>query len=161
MLDPGEIQELAATLVRTRNEDQIHFSMGEALPPESIMFLLKVDAIAKRGLTATEVHYLPGESHITEKAELGRTVFRSFKRVLWRSLCDPESDVYKAWFSGGLGYVLDRKYIGSAVTAMLLGLGIGIKALAISATALIIKLGIEVYCDRFKPDFVMEARTPD
>jgi hypothetical protein len=132
--------------------------MGKALPPESVAFLLRVDTLAKRGLTRTEILYLPGEAQIMEKAELGRTVFRSFKRVLWNSLCDPESDVYKAWFSGGLNCVLDRKYIGSAVAAMLLHLGIGIKALAVSAVALIMKFGIEIYCERFKPDFIVEAR---
>jgi hypothetical protein len=157
-LDAGEIQDLAAVLVRTKNEDEILFEMGKTLPPESIAFLLKVDTMAKRGLTRKEILYLPGEAQIMEKAELGRAVFRSFKRVLWNSLCNPDSDIYKAWFSGGLNLVLQRKYLGTAVALMLMNLGIGIKALAVSAVALIMKFGIEVYCDRFKPDFIMEAR---
>jgi hypothetical protein len=160
-LNAGEIQDLAAALVRTKNEDEILFELGGSLPPESITFLLKVDSMAKRGLTKKEVLYLPGEAQIMEKAELGRTAFRSFKRVLWNSLCDPESDIYKAWFSHGLNYVLERKYLGLAVAAALLNLGIGIKALAISAVALVMKFGIEVYCDRFKPDFVMDARSSE
>jgi hypothetical protein len=57
-LDPGETQDLAAVLVRTKNEDEILFVMGEALPPESTAFLLKVDTIAKRGLTKKEILYL-------------------------------------------------------------------------------------------------------
>jgi hypothetical protein len=44
------------------------------------------------------------------------------------------------------------------VAATFLHLGIGIKALAVSATALVIKFGIEVYCDRYRPEFVMEER---
>jgi len=114
--------------------------------------------MAKRGLTKKEILYLPGEAQIVEKAELGRTVFRSFKRVLWRSLCDPESDIYKAWFSAGLNFVLERKYLGSAVALIFMDLGIGIHALAVSAVALIMKFGIEVYCDRYKPDFIVTAR---
>jgi len=157
-LDPGEIEDLAAVLVRTKNEDEILFEMGNALPPESAAFLLKVDTMAKRCLTKKEVLYLPGEAQIMAKAELGRTVFRSFKRVLWNSLCNPESDIYKAWFCAGINRVLERKYIGLAVTAALLHLGIGIEALAVSAVALIMKFGIEVYCDRYRPDFIMEAR---
>jgi len=159
-MNAEEIQDLAATLVRTKSEDEILYELGDSLPAEAIKFLLNVDFIAKRGLTAKEVHYLPGESQIVEKAELGRTTFRSFKRVLWRSLCDPNSDVYKAWFRDGLCYVLNKKYIAIAVTAMLANLGIGIRALAVSATALVIKFGIEVYCDRYRPDFVMEDRGP-
>jgi hypothetical protein len=157
-LDPEEIQALAADLVRTKNEDEILFEMGDSLPPESVAFLLKVDIMAKRGLIRKEVLYLPGEAQIMEKAELGRTAFRSFKRVLWNSLCDPESDIYKAWFSSGLNFVLERRYLGAAIAAALLNLGVGIKALAVSATALVMKFGIEVYCDRFKPDLLMENR---
>ena len=157
-LDAGEIQELAAELVRTKNEDEILFEMGEALPHETIAFLLKVDAMAKRGLTKKEILFLPGEAQIMQKAELGRTAFRSFKRVLWNSLCDPQSDIYKAWFSSGLNFVLERKYLGSAVALTLVDRGVGIKALAVSAVALIMKFGIEVYCDRYKPDFIMGAR---
>lgn len=157
-LDPNEIEDLAAALVRTKNEDEILFEMGSALPPESAAFLLKVDTMAKRGLTRKEVLYLPGEAQIMEKAELGRTTFNSFKRVLWNSFCNPTSDIYKAWFSGGLNRVLERKYIGLAVAAALAHLGIGIKALAVSAVALVMKFGIEVYCDRFRPEFIMEIR---
>jgi hypothetical protein len=158
-LDPEEIQDLAAELVRTKNEDEIFSEIGKALPPESVAFLMKVDAMAKRGLTKKEVLYLPGEAQILEKAELGRTTFRSVKRVLWNSLCNPESDIYKAWFSAGLNFVLDRKYLTTAITTTLLHVGIGIHALAVSFAALIMKFGIEVYCDRFKPDFIMEARS--
>jgi hypothetical protein len=45
-----------------------------------------------------------------------------------------------------------------AVAAALVHMGIGIKALAVSAVALIMKFGIEVYCDRFRPEFIMEVR---
>lgn len=98
-LNVDEIHEEAALLVRTKNEDEILAEMGDALPGEVITFLLKVDQMAKRGLTAREVKYLPGEAEILKRSELGRTTFRSFKRVLWRSLCDPKSEIYQAWFS--------------------------------------------------------------
>jgi hypothetical protein len=102
-LEPDEIQELAAALIRTRNEDEILSEMGDALPPATVAFLLRVDAVAKRGLTEKEVRLLPGEGEILARAELGRTTFHSFKRVLWKSLCDPKSEVYKAWFFAGAG----------------------------------------------------------
>jgi hypothetical protein len=157
-MDPDEIQQLAAELVRTKNEDEILFELGKALPPDSVAFLLKVDAAAKHSLTNKEIFYLPGKQQIMEKAELGRTTFRSFKRVLWRSLCDPKSDIYKAWYSGGLSLILDRKYFVMAITTALVNISIGIKALVVSAVALIMKFGLEVYCDRFRPDFMMEGR---
>ena len=54
--------------------------------------------------------------------------------------------------------VLDKKYFAAVISTMFFDLGIAVKALAVSATALLIKFGLEVYCDRFKPDFVMDGR---
>ena len=76
-------------------------------------------------------------------------------------MCDPRSEIYQAWFKEGLGVVLNRKYFATAVSAMFLGFGIGVKALAVSATALVIKLGLETYCLRFKPDGIMDVRSSD
>jgi len=44
------------------------------------------------------------------------------------------------------------------VTACLIHLGIGMKMIAASIIALIMKFGIEVYCDRYKPISLMEIR---
>jgi hypothetical protein len=55
--------------------------------------------------------------------------------------------------------VLDKKYLGTAMTSAMGGLNIGIKALAVSATALIIKMGIETYCITYKPKGVMIGRS--
>ncbi len=79
--------------------------------------------------------------------------------MLYRSLCDPESDVYKAWFGQGLMAVLDKRYLAIAVATALSGMSIGIKALGVSITALLIKIGIEVFCDRYKPSGVMDVRS--
>lgn len=101
-LDPSEIQEEAGRLVQTKTEDEILADMGAALPPEAVAFLLRIDAAAKRQLTAQEIRYLPSASDITIGSRLGITVFGSFKVVLWRSLCDPRSEIYQAWFKEGL-----------------------------------------------------------
>ena len=86
------------------------------------------------------------------------SLFGSIKRTLYKSLCDPESDIYKAWFSGGLKLLLNKAYITTSVISTMSGLGIGIKAIAASVVALIIKFGIEVYCEHYKPDGIMELR---
>ncbi|MCB2180813.1 MAG: hypothetical protein KQH63_02165 [Desulfobulbaceae bacterium] len=53
---------------------------------------------------------------------------------------------------------MDKKYLGTAITAAMTGLNIGIKALAVSAIALVIKMGIETYCEVFRPKSLMIAR---
>jgi hypothetical protein len=122
------------------------------------MLILRVDDYARGLLPPHEVKYLPSPKQKKQNQEVGKTVFGALKRVLWRSLCDPESDVYKAWFNNGMMVVLDKKYMTAAIVSAMSGIGIGIKALAVSATALAFKMGLEVYCDRYKPAGVMETR---
>ena len=150
-----QIQNEAGILVQTKNEDEILSDFGRALPRKVINDLLRVHNFSGNQLQYDEKKLLPSPEEIVKEKELGRTVFSSFKRVLYRSLCDPKSEIYQAWFNNGLSVVLDKKYLGTAITAAMTGMNIGIKALAVSATALILKLGIETYCDRFAPKGVM------
>jgi len=154
-LVPATIQAEAGKLLQTKSEDQILDNLGNTIPIETIRFLQTVDDISRKQLPYREMKFLPDPQKQLEKKELGRTLFSSLKRVLWKSLCDPKSDVYKAWFNHGVGVVLDKKYIAMAVSASFAGLGIGYKAMAISVTALVIKFGIDVYCDHYMPEGVM------
>ena len=156
-LVPATVQNQEGELVQSKTEEQILDGLGVAIPLETIRFLQTVDDLSRKALPYTEVKFLPSPETQLEKKELGRTIFSSLKRVLWRSLCDPKSDIYKAWFSEGMTIVLNKKYIASAVIAALSGLGIGIKAIAVSVTALIVKFGLEVFCDRYIPDGIMGA----
>jgi hypothetical protein len=144
--------------VRTSTEDEILADLGSKLPEEVVRRLLNLDEIARKALPEHEIRYLPKPKELATEGAVGKSVFAAFRTVLYRSLCDPQSDVYKAWFSQGLGVVLDKKYIATAVTAAMANLGIGLKALAVSAVALVIKFGIEVFCEKAKPMEVMSIR---
>jgi len=157
-LDPMELQNEAGDMIRTLTEDELLAAMGRALPKETVAYLLKIDEFSRGQLPSTELRYLPLPEELVKHKELGHTFFSSVKRVLYRSVCDPESDVYKAWFNHGLMTVLDKKYLAIAISTTLSGMSIGIKALAVSATALLIKMGVEVFCDRYKPSGVMDIR---
>lgn len=158
-LDVEEIQNLAGKTIQTKNEDEILNDLGRCLPRRVINDLLRIHNFSGNELPFEERKLLPAPEEIIEEKALGRTVFSSFKRVLWRALCDPDSDIYKAWFNNGLGLVLEKKYLGTAITAAMGGFNIGIKALAVSATALIIKMGIETYCLTYQPKGVMIERS--
>ncbi|MBU1053844.1 MAG: hypothetical protein KKC46_08445 [Proteobacteria bacterium] len=154
-LDIDEIENQAGLTVQTKNEDEILSDLGRNLPRKVINDLLRIHNFSGKELPYDERKLLPAPEEIIEEKALGRTVFSAFKRVLWRSLCDPDSDIYKVWFHNGLSFVLNKKYLGMAISAAMGGLHIGIKALAISATALIIKMGIETYCTLYQPKGVM------
>ncbi len=158
-LDPVQVQAEAGDMIRTKTEDEVFANLGRSLPKKTVAYLLKIDEFSRGQLPSAEVRYLPLPEELVKHSELGRTVFSSIRRVLYRSLCDPESDVYKAWFNQGLMTVLDKRYLAIAVTTALSGMTIGIKALGVSVTALLIKIGIEVFCDRYKPTGVMDVRS--
>jgi len=157
-LDSSEIQAEAGRLVQSKTEDELFLFLGETTPEHSVDILLRIEEYALKQLPRLDLKYLPGPKVRTERREVGKTVFASLKRTLWRSLCDPDSDIYKVWFQQGMGVVLDKKYIGMAVVCALSGMGIGLKALAVSTAALLIKFGLEVFCDIYKPEALMESR---
>jgi hypothetical protein len=157
-LDPDQLEIEAGQLIQTKTEDEMFLSLGERTPEHSVNILLHIEEFALKQLPEGDLKYLPGPKVRTERGAVGKIVFGAFKRTLWRSLCDPESDIYKAWFHQGMGVVLDKKYIGCAMVATFSGFGIGLKALAVSLTALIIKFGMEVFCDVYQPEALMEAR---
>ena len=54
--------------------------------------------------------------------------------------------------------VLDKKFITGSIVAALSGLRIGVYAMAVYFTALILKMGLEVFCDVYQPPPIMGAR---
>ncbi len=156
ILDAQKIQEAAALMVQ-HPEDELFRDLGDAIPEEVIFKIFEVDAYARKLIPKNEIRFLPDPNILQKKKEVGRTVFSAIKTTLYRSLCDPKSEVYKAWCSNGLQLVLSKTYISLAVGQALSGLGVGIKAIAVSVVALVMRFGLDVYCERFKPDSVMIA----
>jgi len=156
-LDIDEVQDDAKTM-SANTEQEIYTTIGVSIPQSVINSLFRIDDFAKKQLPSNERLKLPSPQQQVQEDRVGETLFSSVKRTLYKSLCDPESDIYKAWFSDGLKLVLSKKYITSAVIATLTSLGIGVKMIATSIVALVIKFGIEVYCTHYKPSGVMDLR---
>jgi hypothetical protein len=157
-LDADAIEAAAGELVRTQSVDQLLSAVGAAIPREVIIRIIDIDQFSRKALSYVELTLLPSPDDFQKREEVGRTVFSSIRIVLYRSLCDPKSDIYQAWTKEGLGAVLNKKFIGTAVAAACIDLGIGLTAIAIPVTALIFRFGIDVYCERYKPKGVMIDR---
>lgn len=156
--DDDEIEKIVIKFVQESTNDDIFSVLGSSTPRATKEMIFVVYDYSTKLLPSAERLALPSPEQKIKDAEVGRTVFNSVKRVLYNSLCNPESEIYKAWFNNGLQYVLNKKYIYSAVTACLIHLGIGLKMVAASIVALIMKFGIEVYCDKYKPVSLMGIR---
>lgn len=157
-LDVNEIQDEAGKLLSTNNEDELYVILGKALPPQTKILLFQIDEFAKKQLPSAERKLLAPPINMTKDDVAGKTFFKSLKHVFYNSICDSKSEVYQAWCKNGLGIVLDKKFLTSAILCILGGLGIGYKALAVSTIALILRFGLDVYCEHYKPTGIMEIR---
>jgi hypothetical protein len=157
-LDQEEITTQASLLANTKSEDQLFDTIGQALPEYAKNVLFRIDNFSKNQLPTAEKLKLPSPTEVVENKKVGKTLFSSAKRVMYKSLCDPNSDIYKAWFNQGMGIVLNKTFIVTAITQAFLNIGIGVKAIIIPIAALVLKFGIEVYCEKYQPSDLMNLR---
>lgn len=153
-----ELHKEVIKVLNTATNEQLYIAIGRTLPKFTKDLLYEVDKFSKNQLPYKEQKMLPAPEELIKNEPAGRTVFSSFKRVVYNSLCDPTSEVYKIWYSNAVGSIVDKKYITTAVAFALAGQGIGIVALAISAAALVIRFGLDIYCEQYKPVTVTEFR---
>ena len=157
-LNTEELHTQVIKLLNSSTDEQLYIAIGKSLPKLTKDILFEVDSFSKKLLPFKEQKLLPQPEEIIKDEQAGRTVFSAFKRVVYKSLCDPTSEVYKAWYTNAAGSVVDKKYIKAAVGLALAGQGIGAIALALSASVLVIRFGLDIYCERYKPAGVTELR---
>ncbi|MCP1466578.1 hypothetical protein [Pseudomonas sp. S3E17] len=153
-LDISKVNQEAINLIMSKNEDQILIEMGKAVPKDSIDILKEVRDTYQLNLPKPDVKFLPPPLTEETKLELGKRASSALKRVAWRAICNPESEVYKAW-SQGLSVVYDKKYIAGAIVTSFSSFSISATMIAASAVALAIKFGVEVFCETFVPSGLM------
>lgn len=158
-LNIDEIDLAAIEAIRQKTEEELYLDIGSALPCEMVEFVSKVDAASRKQLTMTELTYLPPPVTAAKKIEQGKSFFKSLKLVLWKSVCDPNSDIFKAWYTNGVAQVLSKKYYAVVIASALYDMGFAVKAVAIPATALLMKIGLETYCDRYRPKEILDNKT--
>lgn len=157
-LNVDEIQEKALAISKTKTEDEIIVLLGQSTPPHVLDFLKRISDETRKKLPYKEILLLPSPKVDEKDLKMGKKVFNSLKRVVWKCLCDPESEVYKMWFTDGLRSVLDKKFITGSILTAISGYRIGAYALAVYFTALIFKTGLDVFCDAYKPSSIMDVR---
>jgi hypothetical protein len=157
-LDENEIHKQAIVLEQTKDSQEIYAMIGNALPRSSREILFMVDEFSKKQLTFEERKLLPSSEQIIQNDEVGKTVFTSFKRVLYNSICNPDSEVYKAWYTNGIGAFCDKKLITASVVGSLFGLGVTNIIIVIATVALLLRFGLDIYCERYRPEGIMEIR---
>ncbi len=157
-LDAQEVDAEAIIALQRKSDDELYDEIASALPRSVIESVLRIDRSARQKLTYEETLLLPSPVALERRRDQGRSFFASLKLVIWKSLCDPKSDIYQAWFTNGIASFLSKKYYAVVVTTALVDLGLASKAVAVPVTALLMKVGIEVYCEQYRPGEVLDER---
>jgi len=157
-LNIDEIYLDASAVAEKKTKEEIIILLGESTPPSVVHFLERVSMISKKQLSYKEVLFLPSHQIDQKPLKLGQRVFSSLKHVVWKSLCDPESSVYKLWFTSGMTVVFDKKYLTTAIATTLAGYKVGAYGMVVYFGALVLKMGLEVFCDVYKPKPLMGSR---
>lgn len=158
-LDEDEVEREAIRIIQTLTDDEIFSHIGQRSPKATKDLIFLIHDFSTKQLPSAERLALPSPNQMIMDKEVGITVFESVKRVVYNSLCNPESEIYKTWFNNGMQMVLSKGYIRSAVVSCLANIGFGLSMLASSIIALIMKFGIEVYCTKYKPIYISEIRS--
>lgn len=152
-------KEVVYLLTNNKSESELYLSIGRAVPEHTRNLLFQVHQFSIKQLPSAErLALLSAKQKIMDK-EVGKTVFKSIKRVAYNALCDPKSETYKAWFIDGVPtLVLSKGYIRTAIATTLVNMGIGLKMVIAYVVALVMRLGLDFYCEHYKPLELMELR---
>lgn len=157
-LDVENIETESIRIIKNLSNDEIFVNIGKFSTQATKDLIFTVHEYSTKQLMLEERMVLPSPDQKIKDKEVGITIFESVKRVLYNSLCNPESEIYKVWFNNGMKLVLDKKYIVTSVVSCLSGIEFGIPMITSSLVALITKFGIEIYCTKYKPVYISEIR---
>ena len=152
-----EIQAKAVLLIQRNSDTEIFELIGNAIPTASISLLRDVRAYSLNQLPAPDRKLLPSPDKAEEPKKLGKITFAIIKRIAWKTVCNPDSTIYKLW-SKRVPKVFNEGYFAAAVVTTMGDFRIGIPLLASGISALIMKYTAQEFCDLSRPKGLMIDR---
>ncbi len=156
-LDVDDILARAGQLVQTKHEREIMEYLGNTVPFEARERFLEMLEFTRKELPSADRKLLPSPDVARTSETLGERVLSATKRVVWKSLCDERSAVYEVWCKKGVLAVARMQMLVAAVLTCLMRIDLALASLAISISALILKMGLEVFCSVLPPSWVVNV----
>lgn len=153
-----EIQQKAVHLLTTKSENELLEDVGQLVPRQSVDLFERIRDFSVNLLPYQDKKLLPSSVEVEKPIEIGKRTVSAIKKVAWRALCDPKSEIYKAW-SQGLSVAYDKKYITAAVVGACKSWKITATMLVASIVAIIMKFTAAVFCEMFSPQPIMIHRS--
>ncbi|MEL6109160.1 MAG: hypothetical protein AAFU85_24395 [Planctomycetota bacterium] len=157
-LDVSEMHEQAVLLIRRNSDNEILKLIGNSVPSSGIKLLHDVRDYSIKLLPAPDRKLLPASEEAERPLVVGKKTAAVLKRIAWKSLCDPESELYRLW-SKQVPKVFNETYFTGSLAATLASWRIGLPILGAGIAAVAMKSTAEAFCDYAKPKGLMIDRS--
>jgi hypothetical protein len=156
-MNVDEIEAKAIMLIQRNSDNEIFKLIGNTVPTSSINLLRDVRTYSLNQLPAPDRKLLPSPEKAEEPRKIGKTTFAIIKRIAWKTICNPDSTIYKLW-KKRIPKVFNEGYFSAAVVTTMGDFKIGIPLLASGISALVMKYTAEEFCEISKPKGLMIDR---
>lgn len=151
------VHDQAVALIQTKSEDEILELIGTLLPGAAVQLMLDLRRDAILQLPSSDIQCLPSSTEAVKPLNLGRRAWTVLKRIGWKTLCDPESPIFKMW-STKLPEIFTASFFAKALCDAFTHWRIEIPAIVAGVVAIAMKYSAQEFCARTKPDSIMEVR---
>lgn len=157
VMNVDEVEAKAIMLIQRNSDNEIFKLIGNTVPTSSINLLRDVRTYSLNQLPAPDRKLLPSPEKAEEPRKIGKTTFAIIKRIAWKTICNPDSTIYKLW-KKRIPKVFNEGYFSAAVVTTMGDFKIGIPLLASGISALVMKYTAEEFCEISKPKGLMIDR---
>lgn len=155
-LDPKELHEKAVKVLQNKSDQEIFNMVGANLPQGALQLTQEIKDYSVKLLPLGDQKLLAPPPSMSS-VQFGKKVIETVKRVGWRSVCDPESEIYNLW-KNQVPDIFNKGYFASAVAASCAKFSIGLPILAIGVVAILMKYSATEFCESFNPQDIMIDR---
>ncbi|MCK4826025.1 hypothetical protein KA005_60315 [bacterium] len=156
ILNPEDLHKEAVQLLQTKSDQEIFGMVGANIPQGALELTQEIKNYSVKLLPIRDQKLLASPSSISVY-ELGKKAVETVKRVGWRAVCDPESEIYNLW-KNQVPEFFNKGYFASAVAATCAKFSIGLPILAVGVVAILMKYSAAEFCERFRPQDIMISR---
>lgn len=156
-LDADEVEKKAILLIQRSSDKEIYKLIGDSVPIAGIELLEDVRNYSIQQLPAPDRKLLGAPEQVRDTQSIGRATFSALRRIAWKTLCKPDSPIYKLW-SVKAPKLFNQGYFTAAIVATMNDFRIGIPLLASGITAIAMKYSAEEFCELSKPKGIMGNR---
>ena len=140
------------------NEDDLYELIGEQTPYKVKQMLYEIEVYSQKQLPHKDTLMLPSPDRFQKNRETGKVVGMAIKKSLHKCLCDPESETHKMFVKFGFESLLNKYSLPAVIAACFYDLRIAALSIAVPITSLIIKIGLDTFCELYPVDSIMEQR---